>query len=58
MPIDGSLIQKTPTLGLRLILPGQSSSVFIHLPWSKLLGIMRNDINISAAMSSCAQTQP
>ena len=49
---------KNPSLGLRLILPGQSSPVFIHLPRSKSLGIMSNGKNICAAMRSCAQTQP
>jgi hypothetical protein len=49
---------KNPSLGLRLILPGQSSPVFIHLPWSKSLGIMSNGKKICAAMRSCAQTQP
>ncbi len=49
---------KNPTLGLRLILPSQSSRVFIHLPQSKSLSIMRNGINIYAAMRSCAKTQP
>ena len=33
---------KNPSLGLCLILPGQSSPVFIHLPRSKSLGIMSN----------------
>jgi hypothetical protein len=39
-------------------LPGQSSPVFIRLPWSKSLGIMSNGKKICAAMHSCAQTQP
>ena len=49
---------KNPSLGLRLIFPGQSSPVFIHLPWNKSLGIMSNGKKICAAMRSCAQTQP
>jgi hypothetical protein len=49
---------KNPSLGLRLILPGQSSPVFIRLPRSKSLGIMSNGKKICAAMRSCAQTQP
>jgi hypothetical protein len=49
---------KNPSIGLRLILPGQSCPVFICLPWSKSLGIMSNGKNICAAMHSCAQTQP
>ncbi len=49
---------KNPSIGLRLILPGQSCPVFIHLPRSKSLGIMSNGKNICAAMHSCAQTQP
>ncbi len=49
---------KNLLLGLRLILPGQSSPVFIYLPQSKSLGIMSNDKKICAAMHSCAQTQP
>jgi hypothetical protein len=49
---------KNPSLGLRLILPDQSSPVFIPLPQSKSLGIMRNGKKIFAAMRSCAQTQP
>jgi hypothetical protein len=49
---------KNTSLGLRLILPGQSSPVFIPLPWSKSLGIMHNGKKICAAMHSCAQTQP
>ena len=49
---------KNPSIGLRLILPGQSCPVFIRLPWSKSLGIMSNGKNICAAMRSCAQTQP
>jgi hypothetical protein len=49
---------KNPSSGLRLILPGQSSPVFIHLPQSKSLGIMGNGKKICAAMRSCAQTQP
>jgi hypothetical protein len=49
---------KNPSLGLRLILPGQSSPVFIRLPQSKSLGIMRYGKKICAAMHSCAQTQP
>ncbi len=52
------MIQKNPSLGLHLIFPGQSSPVFIHLPWSKSLGIMSNGKKICAAMRSCAQTQP
>jgi hypothetical protein len=40
------------------MLPGQSSPVFIRLPWSKSLGIMSNGKKICAAMRSCAQTQP
>jgi hypothetical protein len=47
-----------PSLGLHFILPGQSSPVFIRLPWSKSLGIMRNGKKICAAMRSCSQTQP
>ncbi len=39
-------------------MPGQSSPVFIHLPRSKLLGIMSNGKKICAATHSCAQTQP
>jgi hypothetical protein len=41
---------KNPSIGLRLILPGQSCPIFIHLPWSKSLGIMSNGKNICAAM--------
>jgi hypothetical protein len=47
-----------PSLRLHLILPGQSSPVLIHLPWSKSLGIMSNGKKICAAICSCAQTQP
>jgi hypothetical protein len=49
---------KNPSIRLHLILPGQSYPVFIHLPWSKSLGIMSNGKNICVAMRSCAQTQP
>ncbi len=49
---------KSPSIGLRLIFPGQSCPVSIHLPWSKSLGIMSNGKNICATMHSCAQTQP
>jgi hypothetical protein len=49
---------KNPSLGLRIILPDQSSSVFIHLPQSKSLGIMSNGKKICVAMHSRAQTQP
>jgi hypothetical protein len=49
---------KNPSIGLRLILPGQSCPVFIHLPRSKSLGITSNGNNICAATCSCAQTQP
>jgi hypothetical protein len=49
---------KNPSLGLCLILPGQSSPVFIRLPWNKSLGIMSNGKKKLAAMHSCAQTQP
>jgi hypothetical protein len=49
---------KNPSIGLRLILPGQSCPVFISLPWSKLLGILSNGKNTCVAMHSCAQTQP
>jgi hypothetical protein len=49
---------KSPSLGLHLSLPGQSSPVFIRLPRSKSLGIMKNGKKICAAMRSCAQTQP
>ncbi len=49
---------KNISLGLHLILPGQSSPVFIHLPRSKSFGIMSNSKKICAAMRSCAQTQP
>jgi hypothetical protein len=48
---------ENPSFGLCLILPGQSSPVFIHLPRSKSLGIMSNGKKICAAMCSCAQTQ-
>jgi hypothetical protein len=49
---------KNRSIGLHLILPGQSCPVFIRLPWSKSLDIMSNGKNICAAMRSCAQTQP
>jgi hypothetical protein len=49
---------KNSSIGLYLILPGQSCPVFIHLPRSKSLGIMSNGKNICAAMRSYAQTQP
>jgi hypothetical protein len=49
---------KNPSLGLCLILQGQSYPVFIHLSRSKSLGIMRNGKKICVAMHSCAQTQP
>ena len=49
---------KHSSIGLRLILPGQSCPVFISLPRSKSLGIMSNGKNICAAMRSYAQTQP
>jgi hypothetical protein len=49
---------KNPSLGLCLVLPGQSSPVFIRLPWSKSLGIMSYGKKKCAAMHSCDQTQP
>jgi hypothetical protein len=41
---------KNPSIGLGLILPGQSCQVFIRLPWSKSLDIMSNGKNKCAAM--------
>ena len=43
--------------GLRLILPGESSPVFIRLPREKSLEIMDNGNNICRAMKKCALTQ-
>ncbi len=47
-----------PTIGLRLILQGKSSPVFIHLPWNKSLIILSNGRSMCTAMHSCAWTQP
>jgi hypothetical protein len=45
------------SIGLRFILPGESSPVFIHLPRDESLGIMNNCRQICKAMQSCALTQ-
>ena len=49
---------KNHSIGLRLIMPGQSSPVFIRLPRKMSLRIMSNGKRVCAAMRSCAQTQP
>ncbi len=41
---------KNCALGLHLILPGESFPVFIHLPWTKSLGIMCDGKDVCAAM--------
>ena len=49
---------KNHSIGLRLIMPGQSCPVFIRLPRKISLSIMSNGKNVCAAMRCCAQTQP
>ncbi len=44
------------SIGLRFILPGESSPVFIRLPRDESLGIMNNGQQICKAMQSCAST--
>jgi hypothetical protein len=48
---------KNCALGLRLILPGESFPVFIHLPWTKSLEIMCDGKDVCATIRSCAETQ-
>ncbi len=45
------------SIGLRFILPGESSPVFICLPRDESLGIMNNGQRMCKAMQSCASTQ-
>ena len=45
------------SIGLRFILPDESSPVFIHLLRDESLGIMNNGQRICKAMQSCALTQ-
>ena len=49
---------KNHSIGLRLIMPGQSCPVFIRLPRKISLSIMSNGKDVCAAMRCCAQTQP
>jgi len=45
------------TLGLRFILPGDTTPVFLRLPRIEALGIMNDGRSICSAMKSCASTQ-
>jgi hypothetical protein len=45
------------TLGLRFIMPGETTPVFLRLPRIDALGIMNNGRRICSAMRSCASTQ-
>jgi hypothetical protein len=45
------------SIGLRFILPGESSPIFIRLPRVESLGIMNNGQRICKAMQSCASAQ-
>ncbi len=45
------------TLGLRFILPGETTPVFLRLPKIEALGIMNDGRSICSAMRSCASTQ-
>jgi hypothetical protein len=53
----GLLIGVNATLGLRFILPGDTTPVFIQLPRIETLGIMNDGRSICSAMRSCALTQ-